>query len=143
MSKESFIDQLAPAAQADMQEFGILASVTIAQAILESGWGRSTPGQLQVTKEFINGKWIQIVNGFRVYDSWCDSVSDHSLLLAGNPRNANVINERDYRCASQELQRAGYATDPQYAVKLIRIIEGSEHTRFDQIEEERGGYDEF
>ncbi|MCY9670306.1 hypothetical protein M5X11_36345 [Paenibacillus alginolyticus] len=49
-----------------------------------------------------------------------------------------VLHERDYRCASRELQRAGYATDPQYADKLIRIIEGSELTRFDQIEEERG-----
>lgn len=148
MSKESYIDQLAPAAQADMREFGILASVTIAQAILESGWGRSAPGnnlfgikgsgQQQVTQEFINGKWMQIVDGFRVYDSWCDSVRDHSLLQVHNPRFANVLHENDYRCASQELQSAGYATDPQYADKLIRIIEGSELTRFDQIEEERG-----
>jgi flagellum-specific peptidoglycan hydrolase FlgJ len=101
VSKESFIDQLAPAAQADMREFGILASVTIAQAILESGWGRSAPGnnlfgikgsgQQQVTLEFINGKWMQIVDGFRVYDSWADSFRDHSLLLAHNPRYANVF----------------------------------------------------
>ncbi|KQX52009.1 MULTISPECIES: glycoside hydrolase family 73 protein [unclassified Paenibacillus] len=148
MSKDGFIDQLASAAQEDMREFGILESVTIAQAILESGWGRSAPGnnlfgikgsgQQQVTQEFINGKWIQIVGGFRVYDSWYDSILDHSLLLAGNPRYVNVLHERDYRCASQELQRVGYATDPQYADKLIRIIEGSELTRFDQIEEERG-----
>ncbi|MDQ0917455.1 glycoside hydrolase family 73 protein [Paenibacillus sp. V4I5] len=148
MSKESFIDQLAPAVQADIREFGILASVTIAQAILESGWGRSAPGnnlfgikgsgQQLVTQEFINGKWMQIVDGFRVYDSWSDSVRDHSLLLAHNPRYANVLLESDYRCASQELQRAGYATDPQYADKLIRIIEGSELTRCDQIEKERG-----
>lgn len=148
MSKKSFIDQLAPASQADMREFGILASVTIAQAILESGWGRSAPGnnlfgikgsgQQQVIQEFINCKWMQIVDGFRVYDSWCDSVRDHSLLLAGNPRYGKVLNERDYRYVSQELQRAGYATDPHYADKLIRIIEGSELTRFDQIEEERG-----
>ncbi|NRF90494.1 glycoside hydrolase family 73 protein [Paenibacillus frigoriresistens] len=148
MSKESFIYQLVPVAQADMREFGILASVTIAQAILESGWGRSAPGnnlfgikgrrQQQVTKELISGKWIQIVDGFRVYDNWSDSVRDHSLLLAHNPRYSNVLHERGYRCASRELQRAGYATDPQYADKLIRIIEGSELTRFDQIEEERG-----
>jgi flagellum-specific peptidoglycan hydrolase FlgJ len=144
MSKEYFIDQLAPAAQADMREFGIFTSVTIAQAILESGWGRSAPdnnlfgikgnGQQQVTQEFINGKWMQIVDDFRVYDSWCDSVRDHSLLLASNPIYVNVLHERDYSCASQELQRGGYATDPLYADKLIRIIEGSELTCFDQIE---------
>ncbi|KRF35844.1 hypothetical protein ASG93_25515 [Paenibacillus sp. Soil787] len=91
-----------------------------------------------MAQEFINGKWIQIVGGFRVYDSCCDSIRDQSLLLAGNPRYANVLIERDYRCANKELQHAGYATDPQYADKLIRIIEGSELTRFDQIEEERG-----
>ncbi|MDQ0873240.1 hypothetical protein QFZ77_001899 [Paenibacillus sp. V4I3] len=78
------------------------------------------------------------MDGFRVYDNWRDSVREHSLLLAHNPRYANVLHERDYRCASQELQCAGYATEPQYTDKLIRIIEGSELTCFDQIEEKRG-----
>ncbi|OPH56634.1 hypothetical protein BC351_27200 [Paenibacillus ferrarius] len=149
MSKESFIDQVAPAAQADMVGYGILASVTIAQAILESGWGRSAPGnnlfgikgsgQQQATQEFINGKWVQIVDGFRVYESWADSIRDHSLLLAQNQRYKNVLNERNYQIASKELQRAGYATDPKYADKLIQIIEGSDLTRFDQLEE-KGEY---
>ncbi|MDR6553842.1 glycoside hydrolase family 73 protein [Paenibacillus qinlingensis] len=147
MSKDMFIEQIAPAAQVDMQSFGILASVTIAQAILESGWGRYAPGnnlfgikgsgQLQTTQEFINGKWLQIVDGFRVYESWHDSIRDHSLLIASNPRYAQVLHEQDYRRASWELLRAGYATDPQYAEKLIRIIEGSNLTFYDQVEEER------
>ncbi|MEC0228072.1 glycoside hydrolase family 73 protein [Paenibacillus alba] len=149
MSKESFIDQVAPAAQADMLGYGILASVTIAQAILESGWGRSAPGnnlfgikgsgQQQATQEFINGKWVQIVDGFRVYECWADSIRDHSLLLSQNLRYKNVLNERNYQIASKELQRAGYATDPKYADKLIQIIEGSDLTRFDQLEE-KGEY---
>ncbi|NQX66818.1 glycoside hydrolase family 73 protein [Paenibacillus alba] len=149
MSKDSFIDQVAPTAQADMLEYGILASVTIAQAILESSWGRSAPGnnlfgikgsgQQQATQEFINGKWIQIVDGFRVYESWAESIRDHSLLLAQNQRYKNVLNERNYLIASKELQRAGYATDPKYADKLIQIIEGSDLTRFDQLEE-KGEY---
>lgn len=147
MKGEAFIAQIAPAAQADMRAFGILASVTIAQAILESGWGRFAPGnnlfgikgsgQQQATQEFINGKWLQIVDGFRVYESWYESIRDHSLLLAGNPRYTKVLNERDYRSASWGLLNAGYATDPQYADKLIRIIEGSDLTRFDDVEEER------
>lgn len=121
--------------------------MTIAQAILESGWGRFAPGnnlfgikgsgQKQATQEFINGKWLQIVDGFRVYESWYESIRDHSLLLAGNPRYMKVLNERDYRSASWGLLHAGYATDPQYADKLIRIIEGSNLTRFDQVEVER------
>ncbi|GGI45970.1 hypothetical protein GCM10008018_14790 [Paenibacillus marchantiophytorum] len=149
MSKESFIDQVAPAAQADMLAYGILASVTIAQAILESGWGRSAPGnnlfgikgsgQQQATQEFINGKWVRIVDGFRVYECWADSIRDHSLLLSQNLRYKNVLNERNYQIASKELQRAGYATDPKYADKLIQIIEGSDLARFDQLEE-KGEY---
>ncbi|OCT10987.1 hypothetical protein A8709_04600 [Paenibacillus pectinilyticus] len=143
MSSSLFVEQIASAAQEDMRAFGILASVTIAQAILESGWGRYAPGnnlfgikgsgQLQATQEFINGKWLQIVAGFRVYESWSDSIRDHSLLLAANPRYAKVLHERDYRKASWGLQQAGYATDPQYADKLIGIIEGSDLTRYDEV----------
>ncbi|BFT75225.1 glycoside hydrolase family 73 protein [Paenibacillus sp. P36] len=144
MNKDRFIEQVAPAAQANMREFGILASVTIAQAILESGWGNHAPGnnlfgikgsgQQLVTQEFINGRWLQIVDGFCVYDSWYESIRDHSYFLTQNPRYANVLHELDYRLACQKLQQAGYATDPLYADKLIRIIEGSDLTRFDQIE---------
>lgn len=147
MSKGTFIEQIAPAAQANRLAYGILASVTIAQAILESGWGQHAPGnnlfgikgsgQLQATQEFINGKWLQIVDGFCVYESWSDSIRDHAILLANNPRYAMIVNEQDYRKASRGLQQAGYATDPSYADKLIRIIEGSDLTRFDHIEEER------
>ncbi|MZQ83602.1 mannosyl-glycoprotein endo-beta-N-acetylglucosamidase [Paenibacillus sp. 5J-6] len=149
MNKESFIGRVAPAAQANMREFGILASVTLAQAILESGWGSHAPGnnlfgikgsgQLLATQEFINGRWVQIVDGFCVYESWYESIRDHSYFLSQNYRYANVLNELDYRLACQKLQHAGYATDPLYADKLIRIIEGSDLTRFDQIEE-KGEY---
>ncbi|NOV00177.1 glycoside hydrolase family 73 protein [Paenibacillus planticolens] len=148
MSKESFTRQIASAAQVNMREFGILASVTLAQAILESGWGSHAPGnnlfgikgsgQQQATQEFIYGKWIQIVDGFRVYESWADSIRDHSLLLAQNQRYKNALNERNYQIASKEIQCAGYATDPKYADKLIQIIEGSDLTRFDQLEEKGG-----
>ncbi|OAS17151.1 glycoside hydrolase family 73 protein [Paenibacillus oryzisoli] len=150
MSKETFIEQIAPAAQANRLAYGILASVTIAQAILESGWGQYAPGnnlfgikgsgQQQATQEFINGKWLQIVDGFCVYESWSDSIRDHAILLVNNPRYAMIVNEQDYRKASRRLQQAGYATDPNYADKLIRIIEGSDLTRFDHTEDEEREY---
>lgn len=150
MNKDSFIAQIAPAAQANMREFGILASVTLAQAILESGWGSYAPGnnlfgikgsgQLLATQEFINGRWVQIVDGFCVYDSWYESIRDHSYFLSQNSRYANVLNEPDYRLACQKLQHAGYAIDPLYADKLIRTIEGSDLTRFNR--RERGVYHE-
>lgn len=145
-NKEAFISQIAGAAQADMREYGILASVTIAQAILESGWGQSAPGnnlfgikgsgQQLTTQEYINGKWVQIVDGFRVYTSWADSIRDHSLLLAGNARYRAVLLERDYKAACQALQSAGYATDPQYANKLIAIIDTNGLTGYDTCPED-------
>jgi flagellum-specific peptidoglycan hydrolase FlgJ len=141
MNKQAFLLSIAPAAQEDMQQSGILASVSIAQAILESAWGNSAPGnnlfgikgsgQQQPTSEFINGQWVRVIDGFRVYDSWLDSIRDHSRFLLENHRYAAVIGERDYRKACEALQRAGYATDPNYASKLINIIETNSLAKYD------------
>ncbi|MBP1993990.1 glycoside hydrolase family 73 protein [Paenibacillus eucommiae] len=142
MNKQAFLSAIGPAAQKDMAASGILASVSIAQAILESGWGSSASGnnlfgikgtgQRLTTSEYINGEWVRIVDGFRVYDSWLDSIRDHSRLLQMNPRYAAVIGERNYIKASQALQYAGYATDPSYAAKLIIIIEQNGLTKYDK-----------
>lgn len=80
MNTCDFIAAIAPYAQAEMKRSGVLASITLAQGALESAWGRSAPGnnlfgikgsgQQQTTKEFINGQWITIVDGFCVYDDW-------------------------------------------------------------------------
>jgi flagellum-specific peptidoglycan hydrolase FlgJ len=125
-----------------MRRYGILASVTIAQAALESGWGAYAKGnnlfgikgtgQIRETREYINHHWITIVDGFRVYDSWEGSIQDHSQFLLQNSRYAPVIGQRDYRVASNTLQQGGYATDPEYAGKLIRIIEQHGLIRYDQ-----------
>jgi flagellum-specific peptidoglycan hydrolase FlgJ len=143
MNKQAFLSTIAPAAQEDMQQSGILASVTMAQAILESAWGNSAPGnnlfgikgsgQQQLTSEFINGQWVRAVDGFRVYESWLDSIRDHSRFLLENRRYAAVIGERDYRKACEALQRAGYATDPNYASKLISIIEANSLAKYDNL----------
>lgn len=149
MSKQSFIDQIAPAAIEDMLQTGVLASITIAQACLESGWGASAPcnnlfgikgsGTTQTTDEFVNGKWITIQANFRTYLDWFGSISDHSEFLLENPRyrNAGFLDRcaaRDYTGAARALQTAGYATDPQYAEKLIKIIESNGLQEYDQQE---------
>jgi flagellum-specific peptidoglycan hydrolase FlgJ len=138
VNTSDFIAIMAPLAMVDQKRTTVLASITIAQSILESASGASAPGnnlfgikgigQELDTKEFINGEWVTIKDGFRVYDSWGDSVNDHSRFLLVNPRYAQSgFFERcvalDYMGAAHALQNAGYATDPQYAAKLIALIE--------------------
>jgi flagellum-specific peptidoglycan hydrolase FlgJ len=137
MNPQDFISKLAPLAVEEMKRTGVLASITIAQGALESGWGASAPGnnlfgikgsgQLQETQEYINGHWLNVVDGFRVYDDWHGSVQDHSQFLIENGRYARAgfldrCAENDYVGAANSLQNAGYATDPNYAEKLIAII---------------------
>jgi hypothetical protein len=141
-----FIARIAPLAMADQHQTNVLASITIAQAILESASGGSAPGnnlfgikgrgQKLDTKEFVNGEWVTIKAGFRVYDSWSDSIHDHSNFLLDNARYARSgFFERcmalDYKGAAQALQKAGYATDPQYAAKLISLIEDYKLWQYD------------
>ncbi len=95
----AFIDSVASGAVASRRQYGVPASVTIAQAILESGWGKSSltqrafnlfgvkgqgpAGSMTVpTKEFINGQWITINAAFRRYHNFAESMSDHGRLLA-------------------------------------------------------------
>lgn len=146
MDKATFIAAIAPFAIAEQIRTGVLASITIAQAALESGWGTSAPGnnlfgikgtgQDLVTREFVNGRFIDVVNGFRVYDSWEGSIIDHSDFLIANRRFAAAgFFERsarlDYFGAALALQAAGYATDPDYAAKLIGIIETNGLAKYD------------
>ena len=126
---------------------GVLPSITAAQAILESGWGSSElakapnnnlfgikdsedwHGEIVIvpTQEYLNGAYITVSAAFRKYVSWNDSVVDHAKFFTSTEwRKSNyrkVVNETDYRIAAQELKNAGYATDPNYPGKLIRLIE--------------------
>lgn len=128
----------------------MLASITIAQAALESAWGESAPGNnlfgikgsgtTQTTKEFINGEWVTIKAGFRSYQNWFGSITDHSkfyLRIRGTGKQVfDRCSVRDYVGAAKALQVAGYATDPQYELKLIGIIEGNGLQIFDYSKEE-------
>ncbi|MDF2724971.1 MAG: hypothetical protein K0Q59_4646 [Paenibacillus sp.] len=146
MNAADFISILAPMAVKDQRSTGVLASITIAQAALESAWGAVAPGnnlfgikgkgQEAVTQEYQNGEFVIIMDGFRVYSSWAESVADHSRFLIENGRYTAVgffgyCASLDYVGAANALQKAGYATDPAYASKLISIIESYQLNRFD------------
>ncbi|MBU5670238.1 glycoside hydrolase family 73 protein [Paenibacillus brevis] len=143
MTKAQFIARIAPYAVADMRQTDIAASLTIAQAALESAWGGSgltkqannlfgikgngTAGSCTMpTTEYVNGRPIKVNAAFRAYHNWGESILDHSkLILNGVSWNRNlykgVIGKRGAD-AARAIATAGYATDPKYAEKLISIM---------------------
>lgn len=153
-SHEAFIEQLAPTATKLDHEYNVPASISLAQAILESNWGKSQlaadynnlfgvkadfwqPRIKLATKEYENGRWVTVDAYFRVYHSWKASLIDHAkLMVRGTSWNQNqyekVIKAGDYRQAAYALQEAGYATDPTYAIKLIEIIETYHLDQYDE-----------
>lgn len=147
--QELFIAKIRRGAISTYHEFGILPSITIAQAIEESGWGKTSlatnynnlfgikadsswngPKVALTTGENYNDT---IVTYFRVYNTWAESIYDHGLFLYQNSRYAQFgfFKANDYRGQAQALEDAGYATlkdsngNPIYADHLIDIIEGS------------------
>lgn len=143
----NFINSVLPGAIEAYQKYGILPSVVIAQAILESGWGVKKIGnnifgikatgdwngktQTKVTREYRNGRWVSETAVFRDYDSISDSIEDYAKLIGTSSRYEAVRNAKDYKEAANALQQAGYATDPEYAKKLINIIEQNNLDKFD------------
>lgn len=138
MNQQEFISRIAPTAVEDMHKTRIPASLTIAQAILESGWGSSelavnaknlfgikgtgpAGSYEKVSDEVVNGKKIQKASTFRKYNNWTESIRDHTDFLL-KPRYSKVIGA-DWKTACQEVYDAKYATDPVYPKKLIEIIE--------------------
>lgn len=142
---EDFVDAVWSHAKAASQTTGIPAHFMIAQAALESGWGKheirhadnrpsfnlfgikageSWKGAVveTMTTEYINGVPEKMVEKFRAYNSYAEGFQDYANLLLNNPRYAAVLKNQDATAFAQGLQQAGYATDPMYADKLIRII---------------------
>lgn len=142
--QRAFILKLVPIAQDNYNEYGIFPSVTIAQAIHESAWGKSDlsvqannlfgvkadenwKGETieMPTKEYINGEEIIVIAKWRKYASFEDSIRDHGKFLKENSRyeNAGVFKAKDYKEQAYAIRMAGYATDPQYASLICNIIE--------------------
>lgn len=135
----SFLSTLKPYVIKDMKETKILASLTAAQAFIESGKGNSKltinannlfgikgsyNGQSVTmrTTEYYNGVPKQVYAAFRKYPSWQESVNDHSGLFNRLARYKNLRGETDYIKACNNVKADGYATSPTYATTLIEKI---------------------
>jgi len=145
----AFQDKMADAAEEAEAATGVPAKFMMGQAALETGWGKRVirnqdgtssnnlfgikagPGwkgkvATAVTTEYVNGKPHQRVEKFRAYDTHADAFKDYAKMISNNPRYEKVLNHGgDASTFAHGLQRAGYATDPQYAAKLSRIIKHS------------------
>lgn len=139
-----YIEKYKDEAVEQMQRYRIPASITLAQGLLESGAGRSA-----LTRRSNNHFGIKCGSGwhgrktyhdddargecFRVYKNARESYEDHSRFLAGKQRYASLfrLKTTDYKGWARGLKKAGYATSPTYATKLIELIELYELDRFD------------
>ena len=135
----NFLLSIHDAALDGWRQFGVLPSVTAAQAILESAWGQSalaTQGHnlfgikgsyngqsiTMRTAEYGNGGYYYINDAFRKYPSNYESIVDHGRFLATNSRYNNLLWKKDYTVVTQYLHADGYATDPKYASSLNNVI---------------------
>lgn len=153
MTRAKYIQMVAPLAMKARKEYpSLFASLAIAQAALESGSGRSElskeynnhfgikanpawKGKVvsMRTREVYNQKDVLVVDGFRVYDSIEDSFADRNRFLARNRRYTTngVFSATTPQGQARALQKAGYATDPDYSAKLIGIIKANNLERYD------------
>lgn len=151
---DDFISQVKEGAIASQKKHRVLASITIAQAILESGWGKSKLSiecnnlfgvkaiggwrgakKSYPTYEYYNGRKTLINDYFRVYKSYSESIEDHALFLVNNSRyrQHGFFNAKDYIGQANALQRAGYATAPNYAQQLISLVRQYNLNKYDNI----------
>ncbi len=153
-SPEDFIKQLHPYAQEAAAELGVEPKLLLAQAALETGWGRSViqnsngsssfnlynikadkswqGNQTRIaTIEFDQGIAKKVNSGFRSYGSFKESFQDYVQFIKSNPRYADALkkagNAQQY---IRELQQAGYATDPKYTDKVMGIYQGNTMNAF-------------
>ena len=142
---ETYIEKWAPVAVEEMYRSGVPASITLAQGILESRYGLSELASkgnnhfgIKCHKDW-KGRTMAYDDDakgecFRVYDSAQESFRDHSDFLRGRDRYKSLFELKpgDYKGWAHGLKKAGYATDPSYATKLIEIIEDYDLARFDK-----------
>ena len=145
----NFLNSIHDGALNGWRQYGVLPSVTAAQAILESGWGQSglaTQGHnlfgikgsynghsiTMPTREVYGGRSVYINDAFRAYANNNESVQDHGRFLAVNSRYHNLLWQTDYRTVTRLIQADGYATDPYYAVSLNAVIERYGLTAWDR-----------
>ena len=142
---QSYIEQFAPLAVAEMQRTGVPASITLAQALVESGAGRSVLA-VQANNHFgikCHEEWDgetfykdddSAKECFRAYASAEESFRAHSDFLRSRERYQSLfdLEPTDYKGWARGLKKSGYATDARYANKLISSIEDFQLYRYDE-----------
>lgn len=145
-SAAGFVRQHTAAAQSAATETGIPAPFMLAQAALETGWGKREiigrdgtnshnlfgikagsnwkgPSVEVTTTEYIGGQPRKMIQKFRAYANEAESFADYARLMMNSPRYAKVVeNAADAKAFATGLQKAGYATDPLYGQKLGAVI---------------------
>lgn len=142
-SKQDYIELWKDVAMQNQREFKIPASITLAQGVLESGFGNSELAQKANNHFGIkchnwSGEKVYMDDDrkddcFRKYDDASQSYSDHSVFLTSRSRYASLFDLEitDYRGWAKGLKKAGYATNPKYPALLIKIIEENGLTKYD------------
>jgi flagellar protein FlgJ len=138
-----FIDKLTPEITQAANKIGVAPQLLLAQAALESGWGQHTNDSRNLfgikadnvwqkgkdfvnttTHEFVDGVKNKVVDKFRAYKNYKDSIQDYVSFIQSNPRYQKALSvSNDPQQYMQELQKAGYATDPEYANKVLKIYD--------------------
>ena len=143
--QRAFVAAIAPAAREAAERLGVATELVVAHAALESGWGRQPPRQADghsshnlfgikaaggwqggvvraLTTEFEDGAAVKAAEPFRSYADADAAFRDYTRLLLDNPRYRAALNTgSDARAFAEGLMRGGYATDPAYADKLVRV----------------------
>lgn len=141
LKTDRFIKAIAPLAQAEYQNRSrwVLPSVCIAQAAIESGWnpkaktlfGIKGAGNTLKTTEYINGKYIATTASFKSYPSLAAAVHGYYDLITENSRYSAAVNNPDFQSTARAIKAGGYATDPNYANKIISIVRNYGLTKYD------------
>lgn len=150
---QGFIEQIRPHAQRAAKALGVPVEAVIAQAALETGWGRHVPRHedgrpsfnffgikahagwdgarlSKTTHEHLGGRMQKVSAQFRSYGSVGEAFDDYARFLQSNPRYAEALRQGDDAASfARGLQRAGYATDPAYADKILKLMNNATISR--------------
>jgi lysozyme len=155
----TFLNEVITGAINGWTKYKILPSLTVSQAILESGWGQSTLASkyhnlfgikadsswtgeyvtMSTIEESSSGYYYTVNAKFRKYDSYSDSIIDHDKFLIDNSRYSNLIGQTNAKTVTSLISKDGYATDSSYSSKLMSIINSYGLTAWDQLAFEYSG----
>lgn len=152
MTPQDFIKAIGGGAQTSAHQTNVPASFTIAEAALESGWGTSqlaTQGfnlfgvkadpswhgdtLTMRTREFLKGQWVMVPALWRKYPDWLSCMGDHAQFLITNERYKAAFECKTGEAFTKAVAAAGYATDPDYANKIIAVMRAHQLASLDPL----------